>query len=104
MRRSWRGGSHGRWHCGSKDKARRGRADRVTNNGITRDIASDDTEPFGQRPFNDIDPVHEAIALGYTGATNAVEANSMDFVEIGQSTELRSQVADALDWCDITVH
>jgi hypothetical protein len=43
-------------------------------------------------------------SLGYTGATDTIEANSMDFVKIGQSAELHSQIADALDWRDITVH
>src|SRR6266568_2289387 len=98
------GGRQRRRHRRGEDEARCGRADRITNHGIRRDVPSRDTKAFGQGPFNDVNAVHDAVALGNARTTASVEPDSVDFVQICESAELLPQIANALDWSNISVH
>src|SRR5712671_1482146 len=92
-----RGGRHWRRHRGREDEARRGRTDRVADHGIGRDVASYDAKALGQRPFDDVDAVHDAVALGDAGTARSVKTDGMNLVEIGEGPESRRQITDAPD-------
>src|SRR5215472_19134481 len=83
-RHSWR-------HRCREDKACRGRADRITDHLIGRNIAADDTEAFRQSSLDDVDALHDAVALGHPGTALAIEADRVNLVEIGERTVLVCQ-------------
>src|SRR5438045_3078651 len=99
-----RGGSDRRRYRGREDEARRGRTDRITDHRIGRYVATHDAKALGQYPFDNVDVVHDPIALGNASATQAVETDGMHFVEVGQGPEFCRQIADAPDRGDIAIH
>ena|SRR6516162_7217187 len=98
------GSRNGRRHRRREDKARRRGTDRVANDGIGRNVAADDTEPFGKGSFNDVDSVHGPIALGYARTAPAVETDGMNLIEISKRTVFLCEIADPSDRSDIAVH
>src|SRR4051812_247572 len=101
---SRRGGRHCWWHRGCKDKARRGRADGVADHSIGCDVAAHDTKTFGQGPFDDVDAVHDTIALGDAGAARSVKTDGMNLVKISHCPEFRRQITDLSYRGDIAIH
>src|ERR1700730_12384370 len=87
-----RGGSHCRRHRGREDKAWRGRADRVADYGISRDVTPHHTETLGQGSFDDVDGIHEPIALGDAGAAGSVKTDGMNLVKVGEGPAARAQI------------
>ena len=79
-------GRHRRRHRSRKNKARCRGADRVADHRIGGDIAADDAEAFGQCTFDDVDTVHDPVALGNAGATSPVKTDRVDLIEIGQGS------------------
>src|ERR1700686_3917526 len=88
------GGSHCRRHCGREDEAWRGRADRVADYCIGRDVTAHDAKTFGQCPFDDVDAVHDAIALGDAGTAGAVKADRVLHVKMLELPEFLHDVPD----------
>ena len=99
-----RAGRQGRRQGRGEDEAGRHGADGVTDRAIGRDIAAHHAERLAQRTLDDVNAVHDPVALGNAGAPQAVEADRMDFVQIGQRAILVGQVADLLDRADIAIH
>ena len=59
------------------------------------DVAAHDAEGLGQRAVDDVDAVHDAVALGEPAAARAVHADRVHLVEVGQGAVFLRQVADA---------
>ena len=97
------GGGDRRRHCGREDEARRARTDRVADHRISCYVTTHDPEALRQCPFDDIDTVHNPIALGNAGA-GTVETDGMHFIEISKRPEFRGQIADRPDRGDIAIH
>src|SRR3984893_15648990 len=98
------GGSHCRRHRSREDKAWRGRADRVADHGISRDVTPHHTETLGLGSFDDVDAIHDAIALGDAGAAGSVKTDGMNLVKVGEGPEFRRQITDMPDRGDIAIH
>src|SRR5882757_6808684 len=79
-------------------------ADRVADHGIGRDVAAHDAKTFGQGPSDDVDAVHDAIALGNAGAARAVKTDGMNLVKVGDGPEFCRQIANMPDRGDIAIH
>src|SRR6516162_11158076 len=86
-RHSWR-------HRSREDKACCGRADRIADHLVGRNVAAADTEPFRQSSLDNVDALHDAVALRNPGAAPAIEADGVNFVEIGERAVLVCQIAD----------
>ena len=95
---------HRRRHRSRENEARRGGADRVADHRIGGDIAPDDAEAFGQCTFDDVDPVHDPVALGNAGAASPVKTDGVDLIEIGQGSIFVRQVADPANRSDVAIH
>src|SRR6185295_4808011 len=67
---------------GREDEARRVGADAVDDRGAAGDIAAEAAEGLGERAFEHVDAVHDAVALGDTAAARAVHADRMDLIDI----------------------
>src|SRR5262252_8109381 len=80
-RHSWR-------HRCREDKACLGRTDRIADHLVGRNIAADDTEAFRQSSLDNVDALHDAVALGYPGTARAIEADGVNFIEIGERAVL----------------
>ena len=80
------------------------RADRVAAVAGGGDVAAHDAEALGERAVDDVDAVHDAVALGDAAAARAIEADGMDLIEIGQGAILLGEIADRADRGDVPVH
>src|SRR5687767_3669480 len=97
------GDDRGRERC-RENEPRRERADRIAEVAGAGDVATHDAEALGERAVDDVDPVHDAVALGDATTARAIEADGVHLVEVGQGTILLSEVADGGDGGDVTVH
>ena len=79
-----RAGGDGRRQRGGEDEARRIGADGVAEVREGGDVAAHDAEALGQRAVDDVDAMHDAVALGEAAAARPVEADRMHLVEIGE--------------------
>jgi hypothetical protein len=103
MRNALRGGgSHCWWHRG-EDEAWSGRADRVADAGIGRDVPSHNAKAFGQGPFDNVDAVHDAILLGDAGVAGSVKTDGKNLVKISEGPEFRREIADTPDRGDVAI-
>ena len=102
--RDCRSGGDGRRQGGGEDEARRVGAHGVNHCGLSGDVAAQRAERLGERAFDDIDAVGEAVALGDAAATVAIHANRMDLVDVGHGVVLVGEVGDRLDGGDVAVH
>ena len=59
---------------------------------------------FGEGAFDDGEAVGDAFAFGDAAAVGAVEADGVDFVEVGHGVVLVGDVADFGDGGDVAVH
>src|SRR6185437_12117501 len=69
-------------------------ADRVADDPRSGYVPAHDAETLGEGTVDDVDAVHDAIALGDAAATRAIEADSVHFVEIGQGIVFFGEIAD----------
>src|SRR5471030_2426319 len=86
------GGDGRRERCREDETWREG-ANTVNKFGGRRDVSSHDAEGFGERTFDDVDPVHHPVARRDTSTTRTVQADAMHFIEIGQSAILAREIA-----------
>ena len=68
------------------------------------DIAAEAAERFGQRSLDDVDAVHDAVALGDAAAARAVHADRVDLVDIGHRAIALGEIADLRQRRDVAVH
>ena len=71
---------------------------------LARDVAAEAAERLGERAFEHVDAVHDAVALGDAAAARAVHADRVDLVDIGHGAVLLGEIADLLDRRDVAVH
>ena len=71
---------------------------------LAGDIAAEAAERLGQRAFQDVDAVHDAVALGDAAAARAVHADRMDLVDIGHGAITLGEIADLRQRRDVAVH
>ena len=71
---------------------------------LAGDIAAEATEGLGERAFEDIDAVHDAVALGDAAAARAIHADGVDFVDIGHGAVTFGKIADLRQRRDVAVH
>ena len=83
-----RAGGNGGRQRGREDEARGVGADGVADVGAGGDVAAHDAEALGQRAVDDVDAVHDPVALGKPAAAGAVEADGVHLVEIGERAVL----------------
>ena len=102
--RSRRGRADRRRQRRRKDEARCVGADRVDDLGISSDIAAEAAEGLGERAFEHVDAVHDAVALGNAAAARAVHADRMDLVDIGHGAVFLGEIADLGERGDVAVH
>src|SRR6185312_4065 len=102
--RGGRGGTDRRWQRGGEDEAGRIGAYRVDYPGASGDISAEATEGLAERAFQDIDAVHDAVALGDTAATRAIHADRVDLVDIGHGAVSFREIAYLCQWRDVAVH
>lgn len=98
------GGGHRRGHGGCEDEARSETAHGVDEPVRTRDEPSYHTNGLRHCPLDHIDPVQNAFSIGDPAPLLPVEPDGMDFVKIGQSVVLLSQVDDSGQVGRISVH
>ena len=94
----------GRRQRGGEDETRGIGADGVDQHGVAGDIAAHDPERLAQRAFDDVDLVQNPVALGDAAAAQAVEADRVHLVEIGQRIVLLGQGHGAGQVGDVAVH
>ncbi len=87
-----------------EDEARRIGADGVAAGPAPGNITAHDAEALSERAIDNVDAVHDAVALGDAAATRAVEADRVDLIEISQRVVFLRQVTNGLDWRDMAVH
>ena len=68
------------------------------------DVAAEAAERLGQRALEDVDAVHDAVALGDAAAARAVHADRMHFIDIGHRAVALGEVADPGQRRDVAVH
>ena len=68
------------------------------------DVAAHDAEALGERAVDDVDAVHDAVALGDAAAARAVQADGVHLVEIGERAVFLGEIADRRDRRDVAVH
>mmetsp|Transcript_5140 Transcript_5140/g.9035 ORF Transcript_5140/g.9035 Transcript_5140/m.9035 type:complete len:430 (-) Transcript_5140:329-1618(-) len=95
---------HGGRDRGGEDETGRVAAHRVTHLFRSGDIAAMDTEGLAERAVDDVDAVHQAVALRHPCPARTVEADSMDFIQVGQRAEFIGEVAQLCDRTEIAVH
>ncbi len=71
---------------------------------LAGDIAAEAAERLGERAFQDIDAVHDAVALGDAAAARAVHADRMNLVDIGHGAVALGEIADLRQRRDVAVH
>ena len=71
---------------------------------LAGDIAAEAAERLGERAFQDIDAVHDAVALGDAAAARAVHADRVNLVDIGHRAIALGEIADLGQRRDIAVH
>jgi hypothetical protein len=79
---------------GREDEARRIGADRIDDLGLAGDIAAEAAERLGERAFEHVDAMHDAVAFGDAAAARAVHADRMDLIDIGHGAVLLGEIAD----------
>ena len=92
--RGGRGRADRRRQRGGEDEARRIGAHGVDDLGLAGDIAAEAAERLGQRAFEHVDAVHDAVALGDAAAARAVHADRMHLVDIGHGAVALGEIAD----------
>ncbi len=102
--RGQRGRGDRRRQCGGENEPRRVGANRIDDRAGTGHISAKRTERLGERPFDEVDTVHDAVAFGDAAAARAVHADGVDLVEIGHRAIFLGQVADLADRGDIAIH
>src|SRR4029079_16285394 len=92
---SERAGGNRRGKRGGEDESGRVRADRVAAGAGCSDIAAHIAETLRQRPVDDIEAVHHAVALGDAAAARAIQADGVHLIEIGGAPyfSARSQIS-----------
>ncbi len=102
-----------RGRCGRTDRGRQRRredearsvgADRVDDLGIAGDVAAEAAEGLGERAFQHVDAMHDAVALGNTAAARTVHADRMDLVDIGHGAVFLGEIADLCERGYVAVH
>ena len=71
---------------------------------LAGDIAAEAAERLGERAFQHVDAVHDAVALGDAAAARAVHADRMDLVDIGHGAVFLGEIADLRERRDVAVH
>src|SRR5215470_3676104 len=61
-------------------------------------------EGLGQRAFDHVDPVQRTVTLRYAGAMVAVEADRVDFIDIGHGPIALREIADRMNGRDVSIH
>src|SRR5439155_22521224 len=97
-------GGQGRRRGGREDEAGGVGADRVDEVGVGGDVAAHHTERLAEGALDDVDLIGRAVALGDTAAAQAVEADGVDFVEVGDGAVLLGQRRGGRDVGDVAVH
>src|SRR3979490_2320399 len=89
---------------GGEEEAGAVGADGVDDIGTCGDIAAETAERLGEGAFQDIDAVHDAVALGDAAAARAVHAGRVPLVDIGHGAVALGEIADPGQWRDVAVH
>ena len=71
---------------------------------LAGDIAAEAAERLGQRAFQNIDAVHDAVALGDAAAARTVHADGVNLVDIGHGAVALGEIADLGQRRDVAVH
>ena len=76
----------------------------IDDRAIGRDIAAHHAKTLGERALDDVDPLHQPVALGDAAAARTVHADRVHFVDIGERAELFGEVADLPDRRHVAIH
>ena len=71
---------------------------------LAGDIAAEAAERLGERAFEDVDAVHDAVAFGDAAAARTVHADRMNLVDIGHGAIALGEIADLRQRRDVAVH
>ncbi len=93
-----------RWQRGREDESGRIGAHGVDHVSVCRDGAAEAAESLGESAFENVDPVHHALALGDAAAVGPVHPNRMNFVDIGHRTVTFGEIADPMQRGDVAIH
>ena len=99
-----RPGGDDRRQGGGEDEAGGIGPNRIDELGVASDIAAHDAKGLAERAFDDVDFTHDTVAFGDAGAAIAVQADGMDFVDIGQAAVFPGERHRAADVGDVAVH
>ena len=98
-------GRANRWRqCRGEDKAGRIGPHCVDQGARTGNIAAEAAKRLGERAFDDVDAMHDAVAFGDAAAARAVHAHGVNFVDIGHRAMARGEIANLRDRRDIAIH
>src|SRR5262249_27443046 len=100
----FRGARNGGRECRSENEGWRTRAHRIYDHGISGNVATERAEAFGKRSFDNIDPVHGAVALSDAATMWAVKTDGVDLVHKCQRVVAFGEIGDSRDWSDVAVH
>ncbi len=89
---------------GREDEARGIGPDAVDHAGIGGNVSAHHAECFAKCSFDNVDPVRGVVTLGYAATALTVHADRVDLVDIGEGVVFLGEVADRVDWRDVTVH
>ena len=71
---------------------------------LAGDVAAEAAERLGERAFQNVDAVHDAVALGNAAAARTIHAHRMNLVDIGHGAIALGEIADLRQRRDIAVH
>ena len=93
-----------RRQSGGEDEAAGKAADEIAQRRRCGDIATHHAERLAQRALDHGHAVHQAFAFGNAAATRTIEADTVDFIEIGHRAVLFANIQNFGDWRDVAVH
>ncbi len=99
-----RAGRHRGRQRGREDEAGGEAADEIADRGGRRHITADHAERLGQRALDHRQAMADPLPVGDTAALRAVEADAMNFIEIGHGIMGIRDVAKFRDRRDIAIH
>jgi hypothetical protein len=79
-----------------EDEAGRVGAHGVDQIGVGRNIAAETAESLRELTFDNVNPVHHAIALGDAAAMGTIHSDSMNLVDVSQRAIPFREIADLM--------
>src|SRR3984893_5825207 len=99
-----RGGGE-RWRQSrGENEGGRERAYGIDDRRLGGDIGAKRSKSLGERPLNDVESIHDAVAFGDASATRTVETDRMHFVDVGHGVVTARKIGDLRDRGDVAMH